>query len=142
MAFLLLPKHRGSLPFPLNRASHPFFASHASLSVSFFGAVLYLFLLQPWGFPLLVTGKGATSCDLGFHHQPEQEKAKHAQGFCKLLLRTEHLRADLEFFHGRLHSTVEGKLVREKGASFQGQCCRRTCILSHPVMRNLSRQNV
>lgn len=42
---------------------------HASLSVPFFGALLFLFLFQPWGFPLLIIRKGATSCDLIFYGQ-------------------------------------------------------------------------
>lgn len=75
--------------------------------------MVYLFLFQPWGLPLLVTGKGATSRDLLCHQQLE-ERAEGAQGVCKLFPRTGYLRPDLEFFQGQLHALVVRKLVRER----------------------------
>ena len=99
--------------------------------VSFFGAVLYLFLFQPWGFPLLMTGKGATSWDLLFHHQPEQERVTCAQGPCKRLPRmgAPCVRSGI-LQNGRLDSTVVAELGREREPILQEQDCGQTCILS------------
>lgn len=67
---VLLPLGRSGAQSPvLGLLSQPF------LSVFFFGAVLYLFPFQPWGFPLLMTGKGASSRDLLHHPRLEQERA-------------------------------------------------------------------
>lgn len=66
---------------------------HASLSVPFFGALLFLFLFQRWGFPLLIIRKGVTSCDLIFYGQMLNRtgEVKVCSGLSKLLPRTGHL---------------------------------------------------
>lgn len=96
MAFLLPITIRALASLPLSRGGTQgpqFLASfsQAPLSVSLFGAVLYLFLFQPWGFPLPITGKGTTSGDLLFCRQKEQERAKCAQGRRRPLPWTQHV---------------------------------------------------
>lgn len=101
----------------------------SGISVSFFGAVLYLFLLHPWGFPLLITGKGATSSDVLFHHHTEQERAECAQGHCKLLPRTEHVRLDPGSFKVAAFTPQLWKSQSGRGSNLPKRCCGWTRIL-------------
>lgn len=110
--------------------------SHASLSVSFFGVALFLFPFQPRGFPLQITRKGATSCDLLFHCQTEQERAKFAQELCKLLPKTGHLQPNLGFFNVANFSLQWWKSRSERGSNFASMALR---LDLHPGMLNLSR---
>lgn len=101
----------------------------SDISVSFFGAVQYLSLFHPWGFPFLITGKGATSSDVLFHHHTEQERAECAQGHCKLLPRTEHVRPNPGSFKVAGFTPQLWKSQSGRGSNLPKRYCGWTRIL-------------
>lgn len=121
-------------------------SSQPPFSISFFGAVLYLFLFHPWGFPLLITRKGATSSDVLFITTQSRRGQSALRGIasCSLGLNTFGQIRDPSEWQASCHSGG-------KDGQGEGAICQNSTVvgpasyhadLSRPPALDSSEQNI